>query len=50
MSHKKLFCVLQQRKFDVAEGIKGLGRNLDDILDCEPDAGLGNGSYAAGHF
>lgn len=27
----------------VAEGIKGLGRNLDDILDCEPDAGLGNG-------
>lgn len=27
----------------VAEGIKSLGRNLDDILDCEPDAGLGNG-------
>lgn len=27
----------------VEKGIQSMGRNLDDILDCEPDAGLGNG-------
>lgn len=27
----------------VEKGIQSMGRDLDDILDCEPDAGLGNG-------